>query len=184
MAPELRDYKLTRLQEARAQLLAAAAKLLREQGAADSTAEQASGILKALKLQLGVPPLADSVPPADSAPPAAAPSATLLGHTYTLQRKGALCILEKLGASCVLEQVQTDTPDTAVKNSCAVYTVTPGSVTPSVLRVLVVGGWCTQTAQVLRRSVLVQQLCSKFGDCCDDLMAALRAQVRSARLPL
>lgn len=84
-----------------------------------------------------------------------APSATLLGHTFVLQRKDIPSVLQQLGATCsISKQEQTDT----MKNHTAeptpadvavTVTVAAGAVTPSMLQALVIGDWCTQGAQVL-----------------------------------
>jgi hypothetical protein len=44
------------------------------------------------------------------------------------------------------------------------------------LHALVLGGWCSQPPQVLRRCALVQQLCRGFGQRGEDLVAAINAQ--------
>jgi hypothetical protein len=45
-----------------------------------------------------------------------------------------------------------------------------------VLHALVLGGWCSQPAQVLRRCALVQQLCKGLGQPGEELVAAIIAQ--------
>lgn len=190
LAPQLRSYKQARLDAARLELLAATVKLLKEH---DADTEKACAALKDLQLHMGP---TDNPAPAGAATAPPTPCATLLGHTFSLQRKDVPDVLGQLGATCSMSQEgkqpapaagdadakddkdddTEDAPAQAAAAAAADLVLSAGDVTPNMLHVLVSGEWCSQGAQVLRRSVLVQQLCISFGSSCDDLLKAIKAQ--------
>lgn len=179
LSAQLRGYKQARIEAAKQQLLkATAALLMRHAADPDAACEE----LKQLKLQ--IPAKGDAVHAGGKQRLAAAgvdgansnsssgPSASLLDVTYTLQRTDVPALLEALGASYSMA------PSTPVQgaptDAATAGTVSTGSVTAGLLRMLVLGPWSTQGAQVFRRSLLVQQLCQVLD--CADLQAAISAQ--------
>jgi hypothetical protein len=158
------------LQHAKQQLLQAAAALLLQH---PTDADAACKELMQLRLQIQAEG-GEAAPAAGSS----GPTASLLDVSYTLQRTDVPVLLEQLGASCGADpaaQPEQPCADPVQAGAQQSVTVNPGSVTPGLLRTLVLGSWCTQGAQVFRRNLLVRQLCQHFGAECDDVLAGVRA---------
>lgn len=141
LTPDPKRFNQARLEEARVRLLQATVALLKDHA---GDAEQATAALQQLHLKLG-----PSVPEISTAPFDTAqhePSATLLGHTFTLQRSDVPDVLQQLGASYSIAQpgdeaMMANAAEGAVAAAAGV-TVTPGGVTPSMLHALAAsGGW-------------------------------------------
>jgi hypothetical protein len=176
LSTQLRGYKQARIEAARQQLVKATAALLVQHAAdPDAACEQ----LKQLRLHIpakGDAELASYKQKLASAGVEGAnssgPSASLLDVFYTLQRTDVPAVLEALGAGCSME-ASTPARD-ASADAATAGSASAGSVTAGILRVLVLGPWSTQGAQVFRRSLLVQLLCQVLD--CAELQAAISSQ--------
>ncbi len=100
----------------------------------------------------------------------------MLTVTSTLQRTDVPALLELLGVVC---GPQLEQPVGSLQQ--AGHVVSLGAVTPGLLRMLVLGSWCTQPPQVFRRNQLVQQLCTHFGSECEDVLAAVKGRELCSR---
>jgi hypothetical protein len=181
LAEQLQGYRQARAAELKRQLVAAAAKQLLAH--ADS-AEAANEALQQLgHLQLG-PNVLDCTSIVDSngtaeTPTAAAaanvkgPAATLLGQTVPLLRSDVPAILEYLGAGS--QPAATAAAAAAASPGAVTDSVSNSNITPAVLQALVLGCWCTQGPQALRRSALVLQLIQQFGAASEGLLIAIRS---------
>lgn len=167
-AAHLKDLKQARLQHAKQQLLQAAVALLL-QHPTDSNA----ACKELMQLRLHINAEGGEAPPSAGS---SGPTATLLDVSYTLQRTDVPALLEQLGASCGADSAQQPGPGGPVQAGAQQsMTVNPGSVTPAMLRTLVLGSWCTQGAHVFKRNLLVRQLCQHFGGQSNDVLAGVRA---------
>lgn len=175
LTPQLKSYKQARLEEAKRQLLQVTANVLR-QHAAD--ADKACAAIQEVQLLVRVGEAAEQTTAHDSGTASSSgPTARLLNVSYTLQRTDVPALLELLGVSCgeKLEQpAGSISPMQAEHEAGGV--VSTGVVVPSLLRMLVLGPWCTQPAQVFKRSEMMQQLCAHFGSECDDVVAAIKGR--------
>lgn len=120
------------------------------------------------------------------------PTAVLLEQVVTLQRSDVPLLLDCLqdttnsASSQVLNAAtEAGAPATAAAAAAAVdgSVASAGSstVTPSMLRAMVVGGWTTQGPQALRRASNVLQLCLAFQPSCLDLIDAIKAAEMCSR---
>jgi hypothetical protein len=176
LAEQLQGFRQARAAEAKRQLVAAAAEQLRLHA---GSAEAASAALQQLgHLQLGPQSSAGT---ADSVATAAAaavvvkgpPAATLLGQTVYLLRSDVPAILQAMGAGNA--QPVEGSSSILQHPAAAATAVAPGAVTPAVLQALVLGSWCSQGPQALRRSGLVLRLIEHFGQVSEQLLAAIRS---------
>lgn len=184
-ATDLKGYKQARLQYIRQRLLKCAATLLvRHTEDPDKACRQ----LERLQLHSAAAAEGDAAAGAAASKPQApassitGPTASLLNASYTLQRTDVPALLEELGASFGFDQQshQQSAQDRSSAGSAGCAAAGPscsaGSVTPGLLRMLVLGAWSTQGAQALKNSLLVQQLCMHYGAECEDLMSTMRAR--------
>jgi hypothetical protein len=170
-APQLKSYRQGRLEEAKQQLLQVTANVLRRH---EGNADKACAVIQ--KVQLLVRGTsgkdADHTVAGSSCASSSGPTARLLNVAYTLQRTDVPALLELL---CAVPGAQP-TGNKSPQHTEDVVSI--GAVTPGLLRMLVLGPWCTQPAQVFRNSQIVQQLCAHFGSECEDLLEAVHCMVR------
>lgn len=168
-APQLKSYKQAQLEEARRQLLQVTANVLQRHA---GNAGKACAVIQ--KVQLLVRGTsgkdADHTVAGSSCANSSGPTARLLNVAYTLQRTDVPALLELL---CAVSGAQP-TGNKSPQHTEDVVSI--GAVTPGLLRMLVLGPWCTQPAQVFRNSQIVQQLCAYFGSECEDLLEAVHGQ--------
>lgn len=165
-------------------------------------AESASAALVQLQLQVD---LQESLDHAESAPASAAtaaaatgthkgPPASLLGQTVVLQRSDAPLLLEAMHSTTLRTSPGSSSSSNNITGSDSVTSSTAPAaavdgdgtgkvvlVTPSMLRALVLGGWTIQGPQTLRRSSVVLQLCTAFGESCAELLEAVRSADKCRR---
>jgi hypothetical protein len=197
LAEQLQGFRQARAAEAKRQLVAAAAKQLLAHGGSAEAADEA--LQRLGQLQLRPKMLAHGICSslacsdngvASEAPGAAAgataaaagvagvtkgPAATLLGQTVPLLRSDVPAVLECLGAANAQPAATAAAAAGAVASGIVTNSVTNSKVTPAILHALVLGDWCTQGPQALRRSELVLQLIQRFGEASEALLTAIRS---------
>jgi len=175
LAPQLKSYKQARLEEAKRQLLQVTANVLRQHA---GDADKACAAIQEVQLLVRAGEAVEQTTAHDSSTAGSGgPTARLLNVSHTLQRTDVPALLELLGVSCGEKPEQpagSISPMQAEHEAGGV--VSTGVVVPSLLRMLVLGPWCTQPAQVFKRSEMMQQLCAHFGSECDDLVAAIKGR--------
>jgi hypothetical protein len=200
LAEQLAGFRQARAAEAKRQLVAAAAQQLLLH--ADSASAASAALEKMGQLQLkpvGAAVTTSAAEQGDGRADSAVagvkgPAATFLGMTVSLQRTDVPAILEQLktqshpeGAADIAASSGSKSPGHGPPPSKSQRThlsSTPhgtGSsaadwATHGVLHTLVLGSWCHQPAQVLRRCALLQQLCRYLGQPGEELVAAIIAQ--------
>jgi hypothetical protein len=204
LAEQLAGYRQARAAEAKRQLVAAAAAQLllhADSASAASAALEKLGHMQLKPVGAAVATSTADAEQSDGKPQTAVagvkgpgPAASLLGMTVSLQRIDVPAILEQLktqsnpGAAGAAASSGSKSPDHGPppsKSQRTHVTSTPHGTTSAgssdwathgVLHALVLGGWCHQPAQVLRRRAPLQQLCHDLGQPGEELVAAIIAQ--------
>jgi hypothetical protein len=196
MAEQLGSYRQARAAEAKRQLVAAAAQQLLLHADSASAASAALEQMGHMQLQPmgGAASSNGTRQHSRGAATKAAladvkgPTATMLGQTVSLQRIDVPAIIEHLraqGAAGVggSDSSRSPTPSPKPKkarrgdyNSSPSKGGSSSRAKPVMLHALVLGNWCSQPPQALRRCAVVQKLCQGFGEHGKDLVSAINAQ--------
>lgn len=158
---QLQGYQKARVAAASQQVIAAAATVVL---AHQHDAAAASAALQ--QLYLPIPQQAGQVSKRPEGT-AKGPLAVIQGQQVYLQRNDVPAILEEC-LSMMKAGAGADTAAAAAGGS-------QPAVTADMLKALVLGDWCTQGAQALRRATLVLQLCQELGPDGTEMLDAIKA---------